>query len=244
MLIIGCGRLGGIFARIWREREPDDVLVCTVRRAESRARLDGFDVRVLDLLEPAAVCQTVAGHHRILLSVVGEAAWSEGVPNLVAALEPGVHVVHISSTGVYAENGGGEADEDGALVDGSPLVAAERALRGLDATILRCSGLIDPARPSRRMLEAFAGQSRPDAWLNLVRIDDVAEVVAEAFTRSITGTFNVSATTLRRSEYADPLLAEAGLAPAEWIASESGKRIRGDRFARAFRTRLRPAAGG
>jgi uncharacterized protein YbjT (DUF2867 family) len=238
MLIIGCGRLGGIFARIWREREPDDPLVCTVRNPESRARLAGFDVRVLDLLDAGAVEQTVAGHGRILVSVVGEAAWTRGMENLARVLEPEVHVLQISSTGVYAEDDGGEVREDSPLVQGSPLVSAEDALSGSRATVLRCSGLVDPGHEPRRMLEAFAGTSRPDGWLNLVRRDDVAEVALEAFVRSITGTYNVSATSILRSEFIDRRLAEAGLDPVEWIAGQTGKRVVCDALERSFAARL------
>lgn len=240
MLIIGCGRLGGIFARIWREREPDDPLVCTVRSPESIRRLEGFDVRQLDLLDPEAVHGVVEGHSRVLVSVVGEAVWTRGMRNLAEALDPAAHVVHISSTGVYAEDQGGEVREESPLVEDSPLVAAEESLRGRRATVLRCSGLVDPDGPATRMLQAFAGSTRPDGWLNLVRRDDVADVIAEAFSRSLTGTFNLSALTVRRSEYFDPRLSEAGLEPATWTVAETGKRVITEAFAREFETRLRP----
>jgi nucleoside-diphosphate-sugar epimerase len=242
MLIIGCGRLGGIFARIWREREPDDGVVCTVRRPESFGRLEGFDVRQLDLLDPKAVGEVVSGHLRILVSVVGEAAWTAGMRNLAAAVAPDAHVIHISSTGIYAEDQGGVVQEESPLLEGSPLVAAEDALVGLRATVLRCSGLVDPGHEPSRMLQAFAGTSRPDGWLNLVRRDDVAEVVAEAFGRSITGTFNLSALTVRRSEFLGPRLEAAGLDPVEWTAAETGKRVDCAAFGRSFQTRLNPLA--
>jgi len=241
MLVIGCGRLGGIFARKWHEREPSDAVVCTVRRPSSLARIADLDGRVLDLLDASAVREAVSGHRRVFVSVTGAEAWTTGMRNLAEALDPGTHVLHISSTGVYSEDRGGEVREDSELVPGSPLVAAERALADATATIFRCSGLVDRGQLPRRMLEAFAGTQRADGWLNLVCREDVGEAAVEAFARRVTGTFNVSATTILRSEYADPRLAALGLDAVEWSAGDSGKRVVGEAFAREFGTRLHPA---
>jgi len=239
MVVIGCGQLGSIFARIWQEREPDDALVCTVRREASRERLPGLDVRVVDLLVPSGL-DVLAGASRVLVSVVGDEVWSIGVANLVAALSPDAHVVHLSSTGIYVENDGGEVDEDSVLLPDSPLVAAEATLRGVRSTILRCAGLVGETRGPQRMIDRIAGTARPDGWLNLVRMDDVAELIAEAFAKPVLGTFNVSGSTLQRSEFYDPLIAAAGLKPVEWASGSSGRRVRCDRLAAAFEKRPNP----
>jgi nucleoside-diphosphate-sugar epimerase len=247
MLIIGCGRLGGIFARIWREREPVDALVCTVRRAESLSRLDGFDARVLDLLDADAVRDAVAGHGRILVAassgVDGHEVWSRGLSNLAGVVEAGTHVVHVSSTGVYAGSEGREVrekDAQAASVSASALLEAERALSGLDATILRCSGLMGEDRGPHRVLDRLAGSERPDGWINLVWMDDVVALIAEAFRRRVTGTFNVSGSALERSGFYGPLLEAMGLPPIRWTGGDRGYRVVCDRLGASFAHRPRP----
>ena len=248
MLIVGCGRLGGIFARIWREREPGDALVCTVRRPESVARLAGFEARVLDLLDPAAVREVAAGHPRILVSASsgtdGPDVWRRGIANLVAAGDPGTHVVHVSSTGVYAGASGAEVREGDARASGetaAALLEAEQALASLDPTILRCSGLMGAEIGPHRVLDRLAGTERAAGWINLVWMDDVVEVIAEAFARGIRGTFDVSGSTIRRSGFYDPLLQARGLAPIRWTDDgDQGYRITGERLAGEFRHRPRP----
>jgi nucleoside-diphosphate-sugar epimerase len=248
MLIVGCGRLGGIFARIWREREPGDAPVCTVRRPESVARLAGFEARVLDLLDASAVREVVAGHPRILISASsgtdGPDVWRRGIANLAAAADPGTHVVHVSSTGVYAGAGGAEVREGDARDSGGnagALLEAERALAPLDPTILRCSGLMGPQLGPHRVLDRLAGTERAEGWINLVWMDDVVEVIVEAFVRDVRGTFDVSGSTLERSGFYAPLLEAKGLAPIRWTdGGDRGYRVAGDRLAGSFRHRPRP----
>jgi nucleoside-diphosphate-sugar epimerase len=245
MVIIGCGQLGSIFARVWREREPDDAPICTVRHESSCGRLEGFDVRVVDLLRPETF-DWVRGESQVLVSVSsgtdGEEVWARGIDNLVAILDPSAHVVHISSTGVYSEADGGEVDEESPLVEGSALVLAERALQQRRSTVLRCSGLVGEARGPQRMLDRLAGHARPDGWLNLVWMDDVVRAVVDAFDRAILGTFNVSGGAMRRSDFYDPLLRIADLEPIRWEGENPGRRVRCDRLEATFgagRARLR-----
>lgn len=254
--VIGCGQLGELFARREIQEQPGTPLLCTVRRQGSLARLDGLPVRteVVDLLSPEAWTGLLHGQLRVLVAVApgrdagGDAVWTEGITNLVAGLDPEAHVVHVSSTGVYAESDGGEVAEESALA-GTPralaLLHAERALlaRKAPTTILRCSGLIGPGRGPHRMLERFAGTSRAggDGWLNLVWMDDVVEVIRWAFRGARSGVFNCSGATLRRRDFYDPLLARAGLPAVDWqeLPRERGRRVNSDRLEAGLGSKLR-----
>jgi nucleoside-diphosphate-sugar epimerase len=163
--------------------------------------------------------------------------------------------VHISSTGVYAEDCGGEVDEDSPVGE-SPrqraLLEAEEDLLLADsagrvrATVLRCSGLVGPRRGPHRWIDRLAGATRRDGWLNLVRIDDVVSVVERAFSSGITGRFNVSAGAVSRREFYAPLLERAGLEPVQWQEGTTGRgaRVVADRAEAAFDLRFRPVDSG
>ena len=259
-VVLGCGTVGSCFATRWRARHPDSALLCTVRRESSLDRVRGIDadVEVVDLLEPGRLGELLRGANRILFSATprpmdgGHPNWSDGMRNLVSALDPGLepHVVYTSSVGVYAEDSGGDVAEGAALATGphaEALIAAESVLGAASAarcTILRCAGLVGPGRGPQRDLERLAGSSRPgaDGWLNLVWVDDVARAIVETFELGLTGVYNLSATTMRRREFYDPLLVRAGLEPVQWLADPPapGRRVLGDRFRETFGIELRP----
>ena len=86
--------------------------------------------------------------------------------------------VYISSTSVYAEDGGAWVDEDApvATKDARSLamVEAERACREGGGTVLRCAGLYGRTRVLKTDGEG------PERWLNLIQVDDAARAVAVA----------------------------------------------------------------
>lgn len=86
--------------------------------------------------------------------------------------------VYISSTSVYAEDGGGWVDEDApvAAEDARTLamVEAERACRRAGGSVLRCAGLYGRTRMLKTDSEG------PERWLNLAHVEDAARAVAIA----------------------------------------------------------------
>ena len=86
--------------------------------------------------------------------------------------------VYISSTSVYAEDGGAWVDEEApvATEDARSLamVEAERACRDAGGTVLRCAGLYGRARVLKTDGEG------PERWLNLIHVEDAARAVAVA----------------------------------------------------------------
>ena len=86
--------------------------------------------------------------------------------------------VYISSTSVYAENGGAWVNEESpAAVDDSRSLAmgkAEQACLRSKGTVLRCAGLYG----NERILKADG--EGPERWLNLVHVKDAARAVGLA----------------------------------------------------------------
>jgi nucleoside-diphosphate-sugar epimerase len=86
--------------------------------------------------------------------------------------------VYISSTSVYAEDGGSWVDEEApvATEDARSLamVEAEQACRKAGGTVLRCAGLYGRARVLKNDGEG------PERWLNLTHVEDAARAVAIA----------------------------------------------------------------
>lgn len=254
-VVIGAGELGTRFALAWLERHPHSPLVCTVRHPERRERRDlpGAEIVAIDLLHPEGLDAVLSGARSVLVSVApgregDDTVWSEGVGSVVQRLEADAHVVHISSTGVYAAVDGRTVDEGAELADtprARALVAAEAAVRAHPrSTVLRCSGLVAPGRGPQNFVDRLAGQTRPgaDGWLNLVWMDDVVEVTARALELRIAGTFNLSGPPQRRRDFFDPLVEAAGLPPIRWTDGndDAGKRIDCNALRTAFGMEPRP----
>lgn len=87
-----------------------------------------------------------------------------------------VPFIYISSTSVYAEDGGAWVDEDAPVASGderaSAMVGAERACLEARGTVLRCAGLYGRDRVLRPEGDG------PERWLNLVHVEDAARAVA------------------------------------------------------------------
>ena len=89
--------------------------------------------------------------------------------------------VYISSTSVYAEDGGGWVTEDSPVAMGdsrsSAMMEAEQACLRAGGTVLRLAGLYG----KDRMLKADG--EGPERWLNLVHVEDAARAVGIALRR-------------------------------------------------------------
>jgi nucleoside-diphosphate-sugar epimerase len=201
-LIFGCGYLGLRVARRWRQQ--GDIVVAITRsgrRAEELARFcltprvaDVTDGDSLADLPAAATVLYAVGHDRSAGMSVRD-VFVGGLKNVLAALpaETG-RMVYISSTGVYGQNEGEWVDESSpcrptreggcACLDAEHLLQ-EHAL-GKRAVILRMGGLYGPGRiPRRRELHGGEPIAAPEhGYLNLIHVEDAAEIVATAAARS------------------------------------------------------------
>lgn len=205
-LIVGCGYLGQRVADRWLATGE---MVYATTRSEERARelrAVGIEPVVMDVTKPESlsglpVAETVlyaVGFDRSADATKRE-VYVNGLAAVLDALpEETGRIVYISSTGVYDQDDGGWIDE------GSPceptnersrlLLSAEQCLRehplGAGAVVLRLAGIYGPGRiPLKdRLASNEPIPASPDAYLNLIHVDDAVEIVLAAAEKARPGT--------------------------------------------------------
>jgi nucleoside-diphosphate-sugar epimerase len=204
-LIVGCGYLGQRVAALWRQAGH---AVHALTRSDARAdefRRHGWQPVRGDLTQPASL-PTFTNIDTLVLAVgldrraghTQREVYVDGLAHLIAACPtPPRRVVSVSSTSVYGQDGGEWIDEDSATEpqaeNGQVCLAAERLLRDHwpHAQIVRSAGIYGPGRLIARVEQLRAGaplSGRPDAWLNLVHVDDLATSVLAVAERAAVGT--------------------------------------------------------
>lgn len=202
VLIVGCGYLGRRVASLLLQ---DDCRVLGTTRSADRAgalRAAGIEPVRFDVLDEESLCALPAVD-RVLYCVGFDrkagtsmrTVYVDGLRRVLEVLAGRVgRFVYASSTGVYGQSDGSWVDEDSATEPTSPsgrvvleteaVVEEFRRTRGLDAVVLRYSGLYGPGRILRRASlergEPIPGD--PDHWLNLIEIRDAAACAAAALT--------------------------------------------------------------
>jgi len=219
-LVVGCGYLGERVARRWKEAGAG--VIATTRR-ETRAeelRKQGITPAMVDVTATEPSWPRLFGEHGVPATVFWGVGFDragggthrdvhvDGLRRLLDALltvrAPGSvpRVIFSSSTGVWGDEGGGVVDESTppnpsrdagrVLVEAEALLAAHPAGPG---TALRFAGLYGPGRLPR-IDDLRAGlpiAADPDSWLNLIHVDDAADVVCHvADARSPRGLYVVA----------------------------------------------------
>jgi nucleoside-diphosphate-sugar epimerase len=197
-LIVGCGYLGLRVARRWVR--AGHAVAGVVRSSASAASLARESVRpiVADVTRPSTLLGLPAAD--TLLYAVGYdpaggasrwAVYVDGLRAVLDAVPPEVRrVILVSSTGVYAEQGGGWVDESSpaqpSRESGQALLAAEETLAahrcGAVGIVLRLAGIYGPGRLPRRA-ELACGEPLPIAagqQVNLIHVEDAAAAVLAA----------------------------------------------------------------
>ncbi len=196
-LIVGCGYLGGRVASRWRDA---GLRVAVTTRSPTRAeqlRAEGYTPFVADVLQPASLAELPAAE--VLLHSVGfdrnsgqsqRAVYVDGFQNLLTAMRGRTgKCVHISSTSAYGQNGGEEVDEDSptepSRENGKIVLEAEQLLLATDmpSVILRLAGIYGPNRLLARIQQTRTATpipGNPDAWLNLIHVEDCVAAVEQA----------------------------------------------------------------
>ncbi len=199
-LIIGCGYLGRRLGA-WLLKDGGRVFG-TVRSSGRAAELDGLGIEpvIADVLQPDSL-HGLPRADRVFYCVgfdrsagaAMRAVYVDGLQNVLDHLPPSTRrIVYASSTGVYGQTSGEWVDEDSPTQplheSGRVCLEAEGGVRAwvdshsLTAVVLRFAGLYGPNRIVRRTTlergEPIPGD--PDKFLNLVHIDDAAQVSAAA----------------------------------------------------------------
>lgn len=203
VLIAGCGYVG---TELGRGLVAAGDEVWGLRRLP-RDLPTGIQPLAADLMRPGDLDALPGGLHVVYYAAAAgasddasyAAAYLHGLTNLLEALsrqgQQGVRVIYTSSTGVYAESGGGWVDEDSPLrSDEAPsrhIVAGERLLleSGFPATVVRLSGIYGPGRT--RLIDKARGATAslgagPLLWTNRIHRDDCAGALAHLMRVSAT----------------------------------------------------------
>jgi nucleoside-diphosphate-sugar epimerase len=204
-LIVGCGYLGRIVARLW-VRDGRHVSALTRSRA-SDLRALGIEPIIGDVTDPASL--RLPGADTVLYAVgldrsAGKSmreVYVGGLAHVLDALPTPRRFVYVSSTSVYGQTAGEWVDEDAptepAEENGRIVLEAERLLRQRlpDVVILRFAGIYGPGRLIKRTAlergEPLA--TDPDKVINLIHVEDGARAVVAAVERGRPGaTYNVA----------------------------------------------------
>ncbi|MFN0053333.1 MAG: NAD-dependent epimerase/dehydratase family protein, partial [Planctomycetales bacterium] len=166
--------------------------------------------------------------------------------------------VYISSTSVYGEDAGEWVDEETQCrprsSNGQVCLDAELELRTAipSAIVLRLAGIYGPGRLIARIDSLRSGvplEGNPDAWLNLIHVDDAVETVQAAHDRGPAGATYVVADDRphRRGDYYSLLARLIGAPPpvfAQFVAAGDApaplnKRCRNRRIREELQVALR-----
>ena len=270
-LIVGCGYLGRRVAARWRE--CGDRITVVTRNAEKAARLteDGHAAIVADVTQSATLhslpkADTVlyaVGFDRSAGGSIDE-VYAEGLRHVLDALPPDTgRVIYISTTGVYGSAAGDWVDEatppEPARDGGRASLSAEEVLRthsvGSRGVILRLAGIYGPNRvPFLDQLRVgepiFATET---GYLNLIQVDDAAEVIlraAEATITQLPRVFCVSdGKPVIRGDYYREVASRIGAPPPKFVAppadspralrAGSDRRVKNDRMLLELGVKLR-----
>jgi nucleoside-diphosphate-sugar epimerase len=202
-LIFGCGYLGRRVARLWRDDRAEVFAVTRSARRVTELIADHIQSIVGDV---------AAGAHLLLpdgietvLYAVGHSAASgkstyqthlDGLAHVLQSLPKTIErFIYISSTGVYGQTSGEEVDENSPCQptreSGRACLAAEKLLRSgpfaQKTIILRLAGIYGPGRIPRAadLKDGKPIDAPAEGWLNLIHVEDVAQIVRLAEQRAM-----------------------------------------------------------
>lgn len=272
-LIFGCGYLGRRVVRRWRDAGDRVTIVTRSTELASDFERDGYSTIVADVTQPTSLRYLPAAD--TVLFAVGydrstpttttiEEVYAGGLRNVLTALPKDTgRLIYISTTGVYGFRSGEWVDEstppDPERSGGKASLAAEHVLsvnawasRGI---ILRLAGIYGPNRiPFIDELKSGGSiPARTSGFLNLIHVDDAADVVAAAATSELRENgpriYCVSdGHPVQRGEYYSEVARQIGVAPPRFVEPDpnspraaraaSSRRVRNDRMLAELRVTL------
>ncbi|RAH37154.1 SDR family oxidoreductase [Halomonas sp. SL1] len=202
-LILGCGDIG---TTLGQALKADGHKVIGVRRDATRLADTGLKGISADLGDATALAELPDAD--ILVYVVSadrfeeeayRAAYPDGLKAVLAEFggrkRPPKHVFFVSSTSVYAQQGGETVDEASPTeptgFSGALMREAEQALidHALPGSVVRFSGIYGPGRDRliRQVGEGRIAAATPAMYSNRIHRDDCAGVLAHLIGRALAG---------------------------------------------------------
>ncbi|MFK7821961.1 MAG: SDR family oxidoreductase [Planctomycetaceae bacterium] len=191
-LIIGCGYLGQRVAALLL---ADGHEVCALTRSVTNAeKLQSLGVSPIvgDVMQPDSLKFPPVDAVTYAVGMDRSSGYSkrqvyvDGLRNVLNRIQTTEKFIYVSSTAVYGQADGEWVDESSATEPvsegGRICLEAEQAVRSVypAATIVRLAGIYGPERLLRAVDSLRAEQpiaGNPDAYLNLIHVDDAAELV-------------------------------------------------------------------
>ncbi|EMI19598.1 nucleoside-diphosphate-sugar epimerase [Rhodopirellula maiorica SM1] len=198
ILIIGCGYLGSVVAKM--ARDSGHTVFATTRRQNRATELRQQDIEpILADWTCRSSLQGLPEVDRILVAVSYDSASRMsryesqvgGLRNLLNSVPEQAHLCYISTTGVYHQTGGEWVDErsptnpnrEGGRVHLQAEELLHRYRPGAPWTILRLAGIYGPGRVPRidSVLQGKPIVSAEEGYLNLIHVEDAARAVFAAW---------------------------------------------------------------
>ena len=259
-LVIGCGYLGLRAARVWRARGDRVTALTRSAERAGQLRAEGIEPVVGDVLVPESLAKLPEAEtvlYAVGLDRNSGASRREvyvtGLANVLSQMAGRAQrVISISSTSVYGQDAGEWVDETSLcepdFENGRICLEAEQTARrhsavfsgasagapsSMSLNILRLAGIYGPHRLLRRMELLHSGvllEGPPDAWLNLIHVDDAVRAVIACEERGRPGaTYLVcDDRPVRRGEYFAMLASLIGAPEPRFEASGGEEPWRGE----------------
>lgn len=201
-LIVGCGYLGLRVATHWLKQGLNVAVTTRSKEKATHFHKLGLKPIVCDVLEQSTLKQLPESE--IILHAVAvdrasgqsmRSVYLEGLQNLLATFEKRCdRYFYISSTSVYGQVAGEEVTEQSLCEptrkNGQICIEAENLVQAskIDSLIFRLAGIYGPDRLIARRnqaKQALPVPGNPDAWLNLIHVDDCVAAIAAASERNL-----------------------------------------------------------
>ena len=247
-LVVGCGYLGLRVALKWLEQGLSVAVTTRSNAKKDQFRRLGLQPVLCDIMKQASL-RDLPEAETVLHSIAVDRAsgqsmrsvYLDGTKNLLTAIiGRSDRLFHISSTSVYGQSAGEEITEQSECKplreNGQICLGAENVVResGIDSIVFRLAGIYGPGRLLARMNQAKQAlpiPGNPNAWLNLVHVDDcVAAIITAGEIELRNETILVSDDLpVRRREYYSQLASLMQAPPPRFDATEKDpKGERGD----------------
>ncbi|AKV02470.1 Nucleoside-diphosphate-sugar epimerase [Labilithrix luteola] len=183
LLVLGCGYTGSAVARLARSRGLS--VLATVRTAARATplRVEGFDVRITEALEPRDVEGLVSPKTQVVVAFPPDGQTDE---RLAPVCADAAAITYVSSTGVYGDLRGLIDDATPlpsvATERGARLLRAEQAWRACGATVLRCPAIYGRDRGLHVRIVSGAHRIPGDgtAFTSRIHVEDLAQLILAA----------------------------------------------------------------